>query len=132
MLTFEQAQEALTEIADRIPQPIYKELNGGIILLPDTVLHPKSGAGELYILGQYHYDPRGFGRYITINYGSFCRVHGTLPDNLQVKKLEEVLHHELTHHLEHLAGDRSLEAEDAVNLAKYHRRLENRDGGASD
>ena len=128
MLTFEQAQEALTEIADRIPPAIYRGLNGGILLLPDTLLHPKSGDGRLYILGQYHFDPRGFGRYITIHYGSFCRAHGGLTDDAQVKKLEEILRHELTHHLEHLAGDRSLEVQDAKDLAKYQRRLHKESG----
>jgi len=118
-LTFEEAQEALTDIADSIPAEIFRELNGGIILLPETKLHPESKAEDFFILGEYHFDPRGFGRYITIYYGSFVRAHGTLSRSGQIKKLGEVLRHELTHHLEHLAGDRSLEAKDAVDVAKY-------------
>lgn len=124
LLTFEQAQEALTEIADRIPAPIFEGLNGGIILLPEAKLHPESVRGDLYILGEYHYDPQGFGRYITLYYGSFQRAHGRLPDDRFVEKLRDTLHHELTHHLEHRAGDKSLEIRDAIDLAQYHRKQE--------
>lgn len=127
MLTFEQAQEALTEIADQIPEPIYEGLNGGIILLPETKPHPKSVGGDLYILGEYHYDPLGFGRYITLYYGSFLRAHGHLPDEQFVQKLRDTLHHELTHHLEHKAGDKSLEIQDAIDLAEYHSKHEKRE-----
>ncbi len=122
MLSFEQVQEVLTQIADKIPQAIYRELNGGIILLPDTKPHPQSINGDLYILGQYHYEPTGFGRYITIYYGSFCKTYGHLSDSRLANKLEEVLRHELVHHLEHLAGDNSLEVRDAKEIASYKRR----------
>lgn len=43
MLSFEETQEALTEIADQIPQAIYRELNGGIILLTEAKRHPGDG-----------------------------------------------------------------------------------------
>lgn len=66
MLSFEETQEALTEIADDLPQAIYRELNGGIILLPEAKLHAEARNGDLYILGQYHYEPRGIGRYVTL------------------------------------------------------------------
>ena len=82
MLTFEEAQEALTEIADNLPPAIFDRLNGGILLLPDTVLHPtKDNAGDLFTLGEYHVDRpgRGLGRYITVYYGSFIRLYASLP-----------------------------------------------------
>lgn len=119
MLSYEETQQALTEYADALPAAVYEALNGGIVLLPDTKPHPQDIAGDLYILGEYHYDPNGLGRYIAIYYGSFRRVHGRLPPHLFRKKLKEVLVHELTHHLEHLAGDRSLEVEDAISIARY-------------
>lgn len=117
MLSFEETQEALTEIADQLPQAIYRELNGGIILLPETKRHPEGG--DLYILGQYHYEPRGFGRYVTLHYGSLQAAHGQLPREAFIEKLREVLYHELVHHLEHLAGDRSLEIQDVVDMMNY-------------
>lgn len=119
MLTFEEARQALTEMADELPAAIYRELNGGIILLPDTRLHPQNVRGDLYMLGQYHYDPRGFGRYITLYYGSLQKLYGRAPREAQIRRMREVLHHELTHHLEHLAGDRSLEVQDEVDMQRY-------------
>jgi len=125
MLTIEQANDALDDLVDRLPEKIFDKLNGGIIMSPDICYHPESRKNDLYILGQYRYEPVGFGRYIIIYYGSFNRVHGHLPDELQIKKLEAVLCHELVHHLEGLAGDRSLEHQDAVDMAKYLRQYEN-------
>lgn len=121
MLPFEEVQDILTEIADRIPYAIYRELNGGVILLPEVKRHPKGIGGDLFILGEYHVEPVGFGRYITIYYGSFAQVHGHLPREILRDKLEEVLRHELVHHLESLAGDRSLELKDARELEHYRR-----------
>jgi hypothetical protein len=119
MLSFEDVQEALTGIADEIPQPIYEGLNGGVILLPERKLHPQNVAGDLYILGEYHVEPRGFGRYITLYYGSFRRVHGHLSDDALIRELKAVLFHELTHHLESLAGDATLEYRDEDDIARY-------------
>lgn len=119
MLTFEEAYQALNEISDTIPQEIYRHLNGGIILLPDIKLHPKSRGNGLYTLGEYHFEPNGFGRYITLYYGSFCRTYGYLSNEAFRKKLMEVLYHELTHHLEHLAGDKTLEIKDHEDIARY-------------
>ena len=117
MLSFEKANEILTDAADNLPDEIYKSLNGGIVLLPAVVQH--SEGARLYILGQYHYEPWGFGRYITIHYGSFSRVYGHLEEPEQEEKLRGVLFHELTHHLEHQAGDKSLEIQDALDLETY-------------
>ena len=125
MLSFERAQEELTVIADAIPYEIYRELNGGIILLPEVKMHPENVAKDLYILGQYNYDPNGFGRYITIYYGSFCRVFGYLSDDMFVEEMKNTLYHELTHHLEHLAGDNSLEVQDEIDMARYKHGHEN-------
>ena len=114
MLTFEESRKALTQIADALPSPIFKALNGGIILLPDTITDDY----DLLILGEYHVEPYGFGRYITIHYGSMKEAYGNLGPRTFFRKLEEVLHHELVHHLEDLAGDRSLDIQDAVELEK--------------
>jgi hypothetical protein len=122
MLTIDQAREALSRAADELPQEIFRELNGGISLLPDIKLHPKSANRDYFILGEYFVDLNGLGRYISIYYGSFQRAHGHLSDEAQKGKLEDILYHELTHHLESLAGDKSLEIKDAQDLAEYLRR----------
>ncbi|MCL1787504.1 MAG: hypothetical protein FWG38_05920 [Defluviitaleaceae bacterium] len=121
MLTFEESQAAVDELIDELPPEIFRELNCGVSVVPD-VLYDANG---LLILGQYHVQPRGLGRYVTINYGSIVLTHGHLPPEAFRDQLRYVLHHELTHHLESLAGDRSLEIEDAINV----RRLLNRKFG---
>ncbi|MCL2287329.1 MAG: hypothetical protein FWC32_13330 [Firmicutes bacterium] len=114
MLTFEEAQEALDQLLEELPPEIFKGLNCGVSLRPDVIF----GSNGLLILGQYHVEPRGLGRYVTINYGSIAAAHGHLSPEEFKDKLKYVLHHELTHHLESLAGDRSLEIKDAHDVRR--------------
>jgi hypothetical protein len=118
MVTFEEAQEALDQLINDLPPEIFRGLNCGVALRPDTLYD----ANGLLILGRYHVEPLGLGRYVTINYGSLMQSYGHLTPPAFIKKLRYVLHHELTHHLEHLAGDRSLEIEDEKNVRKLLRR----------
>ena len=113
-MDFEEAREALTEMADSLPSEIFRELNGGIILVPDA----QRDAHGLFIMGRYHFDPRGLGRYITIYHGSFMELYAYSPHEVFREKLREVLHHELVHHIEHLAGDKSLEVQDEIDKAR--------------
>ena len=120
MISFEEVGFMLDHIADALPEGFYRELNGGIVLLPEEKLHPASaGRTDLYILGEYHHEPGGLGRYIAIYYGSFIRAHGYLSTEQQQETLRHILVHEFTHHLESLAGERGLEIQDAKDLAKY-------------
>ena len=114
-MTFEEAQLALDEIACALPQAIFRMLNGGYVLTPQTVTDDEG----LVILGQYHCEPLGLGRYVTVHYGSLLQLYGHYSENKFREKLKEVLHHELTHHLENLAGDRSLEIQDEIDRARY-------------
>ena len=114
MLTLEETQAALDEFIDALPPEIFKELNCGVSLWPDTIYDDNG----LLILGHYHVEPRGLGRYVTIHYGSLCAAYGYLGPEQFFNKVKEVLHHELTHHLEHLAGDRDLEIQDAQNIRR--------------
>ncbi len=118
MITIEEMQDMLDRAAQKIPEELYKELNGGIILLPDVKMHEQAVANDLYILGEYHYS-RALGRYIAIYYGSFRRVSSNLSNEELEKRLEHTLKHEFTHHIESLAGERDLEIEDEVNINKY-------------
>lgn len=121
-LSLEEAQSYLDEVALRLPAEVYQGLNGGVVLLPDVVPSPY-GEG-LYILGQYHYEPYGLGRYVTIHHGSLVRVHRGSTVAQQKKALDEVLRHELVHHVESLAGIRDLEYRDEVFLQPYKERKE--------
>ncbi len=121
-MTFEEVYAFLNQLAEKLPAAIYERLNGGVTLQPDTVPSPH-GPG-LYTLGMYHHDPYGLGRYIVIYYGSFVRVHGRTKREDQEQALREVLHHELTHHIESLAGVRDLEVLDERYIERYNRKDE--------
>ena len=74
MFTIEETNEMLDEIADSLPFELYRDLNGGIVLLPEEKIHPKAIDNDLFIMGEYC--TSSIGRYIKIYYGSFCRVYG--------------------------------------------------------
>ena len=117
MITIERVHEMLEEIAESFPPEFFKELNGGISLLPDVKYSPHTKAGDLYILGEYHRNVMG--RYIYIYYGSFLRVHGRLSPPAFYRELKKTVAHEFTHHLEDLSGERGLEIRDEVELEEY-------------
>ena len=124
MITFDEVKVMLDDIADELPEALYKELNGGVILSPDTKLHPASDEKHpLFILGEYHNERSGLGRYIIIFFGSFLRTFAYLQPDQQKERLRKTLFHEFTHHLESLAGERDLEIKDAQDLAKYKQRF---------
>ncbi len=121
LLSFDEADAYLNEVAKEIPDDIYTNLNGGIVLLPDIRVSPESTRGDLYTLGTYFYEPHGLGRYIAIYYGSFVQVCAGRSVQGQKQALKEVLFHELTHHLESMAGVRDLEVKDEQFIAQYRR-----------
>jgi hypothetical protein len=118
MVSIEEAEIMLEEIASKLPPEIFAELNGGIILLPDTVLDELGN--DLYILGEY-FCGGSLGRYIAIYYGSFAAVFGDLDKDEYKAELEITLKHEFTHHIESLAGEDDLDDEDDAYLAEYLR-----------
>jgi hypothetical protein len=118
MITIVQAEKILSELTDELPEIFFKELSGGVILLPETKRSPVKGADGLYILGEYHRNIN-LGRYIVIYYGSFRRVHGSLQYEDYKNELRKVLRHEFRHHMESLAGERGLEVEDAKFIRDY-------------
>jgi len=119
MYTIDAVEEMLGQIADEIPSMFFEKLNGGVILLEECKPHPHS-QGDLYIMGEYS-RRHDLGRHISIYYGSFMRVYAYAPEAVLRQKLRESLLHELTHHLESLAGERGLEMQDKIQLAEYRR-----------
>jgi hypothetical protein len=118
MASIEEVQIILDEIAEELPPEIYKDLNGGIILLPQVKFHKKSVDNDLYVMGEYR-NERISGRYIIVYYGSVERLYGNLPRNRLKNKLRSVIKHEFIHHLESLAGEKHLEIEDERKLSEY-------------
>ena len=121
MVSIDEMQTLLDDIAESLPGEFYTQLNGGIILMPQAKRDRRKGAEGLYILGEY-YRGGNLGRYIAIYYGSFERVYGHLPKEQLAEQLTATLKHEFRHHLESLAGERGLEIEDEHFLADYMRR----------
>lgn len=103
MLSFEEAGRVLDEAVEALPEGIFDDLNGGVNLLPQE----KQGEDGRCILGLYHHD--SMGRYVEIFYGSFLKVFPNASDEEFARELRHTLHHELTHHVENKAGDRTLE-----------------------
>ncbi len=110
--------EILNDIADRIPEKVYWMLSGGVALVEEIKYHKESEPNRpLYVLGEYINGP--LGRSINIYYGSLRKVYEDEESFDIVEKLEEVLFHELTHHLESLAGVEDLRLEDYLNMEEY-------------
>lgn len=122
MISIDEMEVLLEEISAKLPQDLYKNLNGGILLLPETKMHDKSRGAGLYVLGEYHHDG-AMGRFIAIYYGSFQKVYGFLSKEPLRVQLEKTLKHEFRHHLESMAGDKSLERKDAMDIEKYLKTL---------
>lgn len=116
--TIEEVEILLEEIAEEIPRDFFKDLNKGIVLLPQYKLHGESRAvDKLYILGQYVKDFSG--RHIAIYYGSFKLVYKGISKHRLKEKLKNTLLHEFTHHLESLAGEEDLIIKDKMDIEKY-------------
>lgn len=113
MLSFEQAGVILDEAVDALPEGIYDDLNGGVNLIRGE----RRDAGGRYIMGLYHHDEMG--RYVEIFYGSFAALYGNASDGEFAEELKKTLRHELTHHVENKAGDRTLEKWDEEQKLKW-------------
>lgn len=120
-MTLEETEAALHKIVDSLPEEVFVELNGGVLLKEEFKLSENRLADDLYVLGEYRHE-HVFGRYIVIYYGSLRRVYGHLPTERYFEELERVLKHELTHHLENRARERDLEVDDARSLLHYYAR----------
>ncbi len=120
MLTFDEAGELLDEMAEEFPPVFYKDLNGGISLLPDAKPDPEFPPGDMYIMGEYCNDQMG--RYILLYYGSFAALakQEDWTDEDWEDELYTTLAHELTHHVEGLAGERGLEIKDELELEEFY------------
>lgn len=121
MITIEEAQLILDEIAEELPHEFFKDLNGGILLLPDKKISKEALEDDLFTMGEYCHSS-SMGRYITIYFGSFEGIYKNASREKMKKELKKTLLHEFTHHLESLAGERDLEIEDEIQLKKYRER----------
>lgn len=113
ILTIDEVYDLLDKLAEELPEELFDSLNGGILLLEDEVADPEAGE-DVFIMGEYCWDEMG--RYINLYYGSFVAVLAEEPREVWEEELRITLRHELTHHVEGLAGERSLEYKDSAQL----------------
>ena len=112
MVSFEEAGAMLDEIADALPPEIYENLNGGVNLIPAR----KTDENGLLVIGMYFADQMG--RHVELYYGSFTEAFPDAGAELCRRELAKTLKHELTHHLENQAWDRTLEKWDERHTAQ--------------
>ena len=121
ILSFEAAGDLLDQMAEEFPEAFYRDLNGGISLLPQAKDDPEGTLEDLYIMGEYHNDMMG--RYINLYYASFAALAER--EDWTEEDWEDELYtthsHEFTHHVEGLAGERGLEIKDELEMEEYRR-----------
>lgn len=115
----DEVEEILENICEAIPSYAFDHLNGGIILSEDKKYHEESRADDLLIMGEYQRSI--LGNMIKIYYGSFMEMYRYSSRERLKEKLEEVLLHEFTHHLEFLANEWGLVIEDKKFLEEYRK-----------
>lgn len=116
ILSIDEVYDILDEVYSELPEPLFDGLNGGVLLLEEALPDPDAGE-DVYILGEYCHDEMG--RYINIYYGSFVALLSDEGRDVWVEELRTTLRHELTHHVEGLAGERGLERFDEAELAWF-------------
>ena len=116
MLSIDEVNEILDDYYEQIPMELFAWLNGGVVLLEDALPDPEAGE-DVYVMGEYCCDEMG--RYIKIYYGSFAALRADEPRKVWEEELWITLRHELTHHMEGLAGERSLERKDSEQLEQF-------------
>lgn len=121
MISIDRAETILNELAEELPPEVFRDLSGGINLLPAAKRHPEARNGMLYILGEYIFDPK-LGRRINIYYGSFEKMFPYADEDQMRERLRETLRHEFVHHVEGLAGENDLAVDDMIKLAEYKKR----------
>ena len=119
LLDFEEAGALLDGMAEEFPPVFYRDLNGGIALLPEAVEDPEFPPGEIYIMGEYCDDQMGC--YINLYYGSFAAL--AEKEDWTRREWEEELYttlaHEFTHHIEGLAMEGGLDRKDEAELEAF-------------
>ena len=121
ILSIDEVNDLLDTLAERLPETLFEELNGGVNLLEEALPDTDFPAGEMYVLGMYCTDL--LGRYVNLYYGSFAALAGKEGWDRATweSELAETLSHELTHHMEDRGGLHSLDDRDAQELAFWRR-----------
>ena len=119
-MTFEAFSHIVDEEMELLPDYVFEDLNGGVVVDESAYLHPARVADDLYILGTYTSD-RILGRQVRLYYGSFIATIGHQEEALR-RQIRDTLRHEFLHHLETKAGiigRHSLGEKDRQKMVRY-------------
>ncbi len=116
ILSIDEVNDLLDEMAEEFPEALFDGLNGGVNLLEDAVPDPE--LPEVYIMGEYCDDL--LGNYINLYYGSFAAMAEAedWDRDTWLEELRTTLSHELTHHMELRSGTHALDDKDEQELAE--------------
>lgn len=120
ILSIDQCYDILDRLAEELPEELFQGLNGGVLLVEEELPDPEAGE-DVYIMGEYCWDEMG--RYIYLYYGSFVALLAEEEESVWEEELRITLRHELTHHVEGMAGERSLEYKDSAQLQEFRETL---------
>ncbi len=128
-MTFPEFQDTLAGMVDEIPAEFLEGLQAVLALEEE---HPEPDFQDVWRMGEYlDMGPDSFlggsvgiGRHVVLYWGSFCRIAEGDPDFDWEEELWETLTHELRHHVESLAGDASLIAQDEIDAQGFPRRVD--------
>lgn len=121
-ISYRRFREIVSEEMDLLPQYVFEELSGGVLVEKKAKLSPDSVADDLFIMGLYRWG--GLGKQVTLFYGSFVEVYGDASEKTYRAKIRDTLRHEFRHHMETRAGEfgkGSLLEEDARRRERYIR-----------
>ena len=121
MIPIERFSEIVEEELKLLPDYVFEELNGGVIVDEKVNLHPDRLADDLYIMGTYSHS-QIMGKQIAIFYGSFAATMGDADEETIRLKIRDTLRHEFRHHMETRAGffgDGTLIDEDKREMDRY-------------
>lgn len=118
MITYNDFDRIVQEEIALLPEYVHRDLTGGVLIDPGAYLHPARVADDLYIMGTY--STGGItGKAIILYYGSFMATMPNASEEALRLKIRETLRHEFLHHLETMAGEKSLVDEDVDRMIQY-------------
>ncbi len=122
MISFDEFEELARNETALLPDYVFEELTGGVLVDASAYLHPGRVADDLYILGTY--SSGGItGRQVVLYYGSFMAVMGGAGRERIRQQIRSTLRHEFLHHMETRAGlywEGTLVEEDREQMRRYY------------
>lgn len=123
MYLISELEKMLDQLCEELPPQIFHGLNGGISVNPAYKHNDRIPSTDYWVMGEYLVQPV-LGRRIVIYYGSFMALYADVSSDEAKGILRHILHHELRHHIELMAGNHELEKEDEQFVQKALRKLE--------